>query len=63
MKSLYTNILNCEGIDAVKEKLNAQNDKPVTIKVIIKFLFLIVTLNNFIFNSTNYLQIKEQRRN
>ena len=43
----------------VKEKLNDQTDKPIATKVIIKFLFfLIFTLNNFIFSSINYLQIK-----
>ena len=43
----------------VKEKLNDQADKPIATKVIIKFLFfLIFTLNNFIFSSINYLQIK-----
>ena len=56
-KSLYTNILNHQGIEAEKEKLNAQTDKPIAAKVIIKFLFLILTLNNFIFNSISYLQI------
>ena len=58
VKSLYTNIPNHEGIEAVKEKLNAQTDKPIATKIIIKFPFLILTLNNLIFNSINYLQIK-----
>ena len=57
VKSLYTNIPNNEGIEAVKEKLNAQIDKPIATKVITKLLFLILTLNNFIFNCIIYLQI------
>ena len=32
MKSLYTNITNHEGTDAVKEKLNAQSGKPIAKK-------------------------------
>ena len=58
VKSLYTNIPNHEGIEAAKENLNTQTDKPVVTRVIIKFIFLILTINNFIFNSINYLQIK-----
>ena len=48
VKSLCTSIPNHEGIQAVKEKLNAQSDKPIATKVIIKFISLILTLNNFI---------------
>ena len=33
VKSLYTNIPNHEGIEAVKEKLNSQSEKPMVIKV------------------------------
>ena len=57
LKSLYANIRKHEGMEAVKEKLIAQRDKPIATKVIVKFLFQILTLNNFIFNSINYLQI------
>ena len=56
VKSLYTNIPNHEGIEAAKEALNSVNEKPIATKVIIKFLFLILTLNNFIFNGLHYLQ-------
>ena len=58
VKSLYTNIPNHECIEAVKQKLNPQTDKPIATKVIIKILFLILTVNNFIFNNVNYLQIQ-----
>ena len=44
VKSLYTNITNHEGIDAVKSALNSVSQKPIAAKVIIKFLFLKVRL-------------------
>ena len=53
--TLYTNILNNEGINVVETKLKRTN---LPTKVIISFLKLILTLNNFIFNCTNFLQIK-----
>ena len=55
VKSLCTSISSHEGTEAVKEKLNAQSEKPIAAKVTIKPLFLILTLNYFIFNSINYL--------
>ena len=55
VKSLYTNIPNREGIDAVKSHLE-NTDKQSMIPVISSFLWLILTLNNFQFNDTNYLQ-------
>ena len=47
-KTLYTNIPNYEGIEAVKEAPNNQAKKPTVTRVIIKFLHLILTLNNFL---------------
>ena len=58
MTSLYANIPNHGATEAVKEKLNARSGKPTATKIIIKFLFLIYCLGNFIFNSIIYLQIK-----
>ena len=55
-KSLYTNIPNNEGIKAVKESYEKYKEKTVSTKVIITFLSIILTLNNFIFNFTHYLQ-------
>ena len=52
--SLYSNILN-EGVNVIKNLLQ-RNQSKVT-KVITAFLWLILTLNNFIFNATNYLQL------
>ena len=57
VKSLYTNIPNNEDIKAVKEAYGNHPTKTVATKVIITFLSLILTLNNFVFNSINYLQI------
>ena len=57
VKSLCTKIPNNEGIKAVREAYNNHPNKIVATKVIIKFLSLILTLNNFVFNSINYLQI------
>ena len=56
VKSLYTNIPNKEGIKAVKESYEKYKEKTVSTKVIITFLSLILTLNNFVFNCTHYLQ-------
>ena len=57
VKSLYTNIPNNEGIKAVREAYDNHPKKTVATKLIITFLSLILTLNNFVFNSINYLQI------
>ena len=55
--SLYTNIPHEEGIETVKQKL--KKSKPsISIKVILTFLKLILTLNNIVFNGINYLQKK-----
>ena len=47
VKSLYTNIPNNESIKAVKESYEKYKEKTVSTKVIITFLSLILTLNNF----------------
>ena len=56
VKSLYTNIPDHDDIQAAREALNSVPKKPIATKVIIKFLFLILTLNNFIFYGIHYLQ-------
>ena len=58
VKSLYASIPNPEGIAAVKKAHERYQHKTVPTKVIASFLALILTLNNFIFNSKFYLQIK-----
>ena len=58
VKSLYTSITNPEGIAPVKKAHKRYQHKIVPTKVITTFLALILTLNNSIFNSKFYLQIK-----
>ena len=55
VKSLYTNIPNDEGVRATRQFLKKAG-KALLIPVIVKFLWLILTLNNFIFNGLNFLQ-------
>ena len=57
MKWLYTNISNNKGIKAVREAYDSYPNKTVATKVIITCLSLILTLNKFVFNFINYLQI------
>ena len=57
VKSLYSNIPNNESIKAVREAYDKHPSKSVSTKVIITFLSLILTLNNFIFNCSHYLQV------
>ena len=56
-KPLSTNILNNEGIKAVREAYNKHPSKSVSTKVTITFLSLIFILNKFIFNWSHYLQV------
>ena len=58
VKSFYTSIPNPEGIAAVKKAHERYQHKTVPTKVTTTFLALILTLNNSIFNSKFYLQIK-----
>ena len=51
VKSLHTSIPNSEGIKAVKRSNENFTRKTIATKVITTFLALILTLNNFIFNS------------
>ena len=54
VRSLYTNIPLKKGIEVFKQKLN--KSKPsICFKVILTFIKLILTLNNFVFNGINYL--------
>ena len=57
VKSLYTNIPNNEDIKTVREPYDKHPTKSVSTKVIITFLSLILTLSNFIFNCSHYLQV------
>ena len=55
VRSLYTSIANNGGIKAVEPTLKRKN---LQAKGIISFLKSILTLDSFIFNCTNLLQIK-----
>ena len=55
VRSLYTNIPNEERIHIIKNLLQQKQSNLTS--AIIAFLWLILTLNNFIFNATNYLQL------
>ena len=57
VKSLYTSIPNNEGIASVKKKYDHYPNKAMPTKIKTTFLALILTLNNFIFNSKFYVQI------
>ena len=56
--SLYTNLPHNEGINAVAKFLEVDDPTFISTRVILKFLSLILNLNNFIFNDENILQIK-----
>ena len=56
VKSLYTNIPNNEGIKAAKSFIENSNVGHLS-QVITSFLGLILTLNNFLFNDKNYIQV------
>ena len=58
VRSLYTSIPNSGSIKVVKTSLENFPRRTVATKVITTFLSLILTLNNFVFNCKNYLQIK-----
>ena len=56
--SLYTNIPHNEGINSVTHSLEENKTLSISTRVIVKFLSLILNLNNFTFDDNNYLQIK-----
>ena len=59
VSSLYTNIDNDEGIDAMVNNTSLKSRYSDSLLSFIKTLMhLILTLNNFIFNGTNYHQVK-----
>ena len=56
--SLYTNIPHSEGINAAAHALEKRQNPSVSTRVLLKFLSLVLYLNNFTFNDQNYLQTK-----
>ena len=57
VSSLYTNIPNEEGIQAVKEKLSEDPTKGPIAPFIIELLRLVLTNMNFQFNNEHFLQV------
>ena len=56
--SLYTNIPHKEGLNTVAQALERRRSPTISTRVIIKFLSLILYLNNFVFNDRHFLQKK-----
>ena len=58
VRSLYTSLPNNEGIAATKKRYDNYIRKTLPPKIITTSLVLLLMLNNFVFNSKFYLQIK-----
>ena len=56
--ALYTSIPHREGINTAAQYLEKRTSPSIATRVIIKFLSLILYLNNFSFNDKHYLQKK-----
>ena len=54
--SLYTNISHNEGIDACRFFLQKRTNKHIPTETICDLIRIILTMNNFTFNSKHYLQ-------
>ena len=57
VSSLYTNIDQTEGLEAVKEALEERNEKKVPTNFINSLLQIILMFNLFEFNSEYFLQL------
>ena len=58
VSALYTSIPHREGINATAHALESRENPSIATRVILKFLTLVLYLNNFCFNDTHYLQKK-----
>ena len=60
MSSLYTNIPHNEGIDACRHFLNTRDRNALSIstETLCDLISMILTMNNFSFNSKHYLQTR-----
>ena len=58
IKTLHKNVPNFERIKTAKTSHNNFPRKATATKVMPTFPSLILTLNNFVFNCKNYIQIK-----
>ena len=59
--SIYTNIPHNEGINAVAKFLEVDDSISISTRVILKYLSLILNLNNFTFNDETIQLIKCSR--
>ena len=57
VSGLYTNIPHQDGTEACRHFLDTRQNQSTSTDFICKLIMLILTLNNFIFNNINYLQI------
>ena len=58
VSSLYTNIPHKDGTDACRHYLDTRQEKKPSTSFLCNLITLILTLNNFVFNSINFLQIQ-----
>ena len=58
VSALFTSIPHRDGLNAVAHALESRTSPSIPTRVILKFLHMILYLNNFIFNDTHYLQKK-----
>ena len=58
VSALFTSIPHREGINAAAHYLETRENPTIITRVILKFLTLILFLNNFSFNDEHYLQCK-----
>ena len=54
--SLYTNILNNEGIDVCRIALSQRTDRSVPAESICDLIRMILVMNNFVFNDEHFIQ-------
>ena len=58
VSSLYTNIPHQDGTEACRHFLDTRKDQTPSTSFLCNLITLILTLNNFVFNGLNYLQIQ-----
>ena len=58
VSALYTNIPHSDGTDACRQYLDTRRDQTTPTSFLCRLIQLILTLNNFVFQDKNYLQIQ-----
>ena len=54
--SLYTNMPNDGGLEALRQSLDSSQNQSTSTKAIVTLIHLILALNNYVFNGINFLQ-------